>query len=438
MPDSLFTFNSEAGSKIVAKLDSLLTPLGLGTSYFLYYLVIIGLFIILYPLAREMVKIDRFRNLLILILLIFFTRLLLLDNPFAWKIYHKILTQQDIGYREFDIIGTQIDRFKRSLMPKPTKFLAVGSSQVGGIFYNWGGPPIDLKIYSVAGMKPIDYLLYRDDLQKYRPQNILLYLSEFDIAVIPQIETVLLGPRQGLNLVGIWKKIIECGLWNEYKNMLVHIAIAEILPEYKYAFIFRGMVKKVWEPKPANANTNSPGPTKDKSKINAEIMKSIEQLNSAFQDVAIQFNIECLKEFIAFCKDQNIKVIIVEGQYNPLAYTPKALTYNTKVKEMLFAISQEYPNVHFIPRTLCYQFRSLEYTDISHVVPEAARRFTKQLSLPLLQGNANAGNYVANENILPHFHPTVYLNFARIETRYKENLNILTGCPRREKTTFRF
>lgn len=223
--------------------------------------------------------------------------------------------------------------------------------------------------------------------------------------------------------------------------MLVHIIMAEILPEYKYSFIFRGLAKKVWEPKLANANTNSPVPVKDQSIRNAEIMKSIDQLNSAFQDVAVQFNIECLKEFVAFCKHQNIKVIIIEGQYHPMAYTQKALKYNAQVNEMLFALPQEYGNVRFIPRTLCYQFNFREYMDISHVTPQAARRFTNQLSVSLLHGNAKAYNkaydYVAIENILPTFPPTVYLNFARTETRYQENLNNLTGPPKREKTASR-
>lgn len=322
---------------------------------------------------------------LIVLLFMLFTRLLLLENPFAWKIYHQTLSQKDVGYREFDIIGTQIAGFKGSLMPKPTEFLAVGSSQVGAIFHQWGGPPIDLKIYSVAGMRPIDYLLYRDELHKTRPRNILLYLSEFDIAVSPQIETVLLGPRQGLKLIGIWEKMIKCGLWNDYKNMLIHSVFAEMLPEYKYSFIFRGIVRKIWGPYPA-VNSSLLPLAMDPSAIDPELLKSIELLTHLFHDAGVRFNIECLREFVAFCADQNIQVIIVEGQYNPLAYTPKALNYNAKVREMLSTLPKEYKNVRFIPRTLCYQFNSGEYMDISHVVPDAARRFTKQLSLSLLGG----------------------------------------------------
>ncbi len=386
MPNNLFIFNSDTGIKIIASLDHLLTPIGLGTSYFFYYLLIVGLFIFLYPLAKKLATEKPFRKVLILILLIFFTRLLFLENPVAWKVYQRILTQQDIGYREFDIITTQIDRFKRSLMPKSTEFLTVGSSQVGAIFSHWGGPSIDLKIYSVAGMKPIDYLLYWDELQKYHPQNIILYLSEFDMAVTPQIETIFLGPRQGLNSIGIWRNIIECGLWNDYKNMLVHCAFAEILPEYKYSFIFRGIAKKLWASEPPNAGVKIPTLPKDPSAIDPELLKSIELLNQVFQDAGIQFNIECLKEFVVLCAAKNIRVIIVEGQYNPFAYTPKAVSYNTKVKEMISGLQKEYKNVRFIPRTLCYQFNSREYMDISHVFPEAALRFTRQLSLSLSAG----------------------------------------------------
>jgi hypothetical protein len=385
VPNNLFTFNSETGSKIFPELDSLITHLDLGSSFSFYYLFIIGLFI-LYPAAKKLAKEERFRKVLIVFLLMFLTRFIFLENPFAWEIYKKLLTQQDIGYREFDIITAQVDRFRSSLSPKPTEFLAVGSSQVGAIFYQWGGPPIDLKIYSIAGMKPIDYLLYRDELQKYRPRNILLYLSEFDIAVTPQIEAVLLGPQQGVNSIGIWEKIIKCGLWNEYKNMLIYCAFAEMLPEYKYSFIFRGIVKKLWGSEPSKANVKLPTLPTDPSEINPELLKSTELLNQVFQDAGIQFNIECLKEFVVFCAAKNIQVIIVEGQYNPLAYTPKAMSYNTKVKEMLCGLQKEYKNVRFIPRTLCYQFNFREYRDISHVLPDAARRFTKHLSLSLLGG----------------------------------------------------
>ncbi len=122
----------------------------------------------------------------VLILLVLMARWAMFENPVAWRAYRKLLNVNQLGFRHDAEVDIRIRRFWTTPQGRPDSpsvpFLAVGSSQTGALFktvYSLG-PDVSeqIEFFSMAGMGPLDILLYKDDIFNYGPNNIILYLSE--------------------------------------------------------------------------------------------------------------------------------------------------------------------------------------------------------------------------------------------------------------------
>lgn len=369
----------EFACHIVVRLDRIFGPIGIGSYYIVYYLILTVILVSMTAAAffyRNNLKVKT-SDFLTTVTLFLFLRIVLLDNPLAFGLYTNLLPSEAIGYRQHDAIYMEMQKYKRSFVPEALDFLAIGSSQVGAIFHHWEGLPGRIKVFSLAGMKPIDYVLYRSQIKALRPACIVLHLSEFDIANFPQLqETINVGPNQGVYLFDLFKKIRQYPVGKNYYKMFFPVIAGELLPEYKYSFVFRGLLNRVIGPGHAEAG----GPPQTGSVPSAELMNQIAKCVRYLDEKAIDFNMSFLEDFLMFCEKEGFEVVIVEGQYNPLGYNEKTGRLNGLVKELMQQLPLKYKNVRFIPRAELYNFAIKDYRDVSHVVPEAARAYTGRLS----------------------------------------------------------
>jgi len=72
--------------------------------------------------------------------------------------------------------------------------------------------------------------------------------------------------------------------------------------------------------------------------------------NNTNRDV-VDLNARILENFLAYGREEALKVIIVEGQYNPLGYTDKTLDLNKVVHHHFLNIDYAFESMTFIPRT---------------------------------------------------------------------------------------
>ncbi|MBI2118105.1 MAG: hypothetical protein HYT97_00595 [Elusimicrobia bacterium] len=316
-------------------------------------------------------------NIWTLLFFIFFARLMLFGNSFAWAIYLRLLDndQGHIGFRQSSVLYYEKNKYKIKEIKGPVDYLAVGSSQVNKIFGNdFFLKNEHNKLFAMAGFSPLDFFLYESYIKSIKPHNFLLFLCEYDLAKIPSLELIRIAPAQKSRLFKLFKMVYPYRFfWRDFKKMMVSALISELFPEHKYSFVFKSFLSRLARSKGIVRHFENEN---NWMKPDAELIKKYEE---SFNRDAIAINLILLENFIRFCESHQIKVIIIEGQYHPFYYSEKMLLLNSITNQHLAKLEKKFNCVRFIPRSKCYQFSTDEYEDIWHVTTNAAERFTEYL-----------------------------------------------------------
>ena len=105
---------------------------------------------------------------------------------------------------------------------------------------------------------------------------------------------------------------------------------------------------------------------------------SLENFKS-LTDKYIRFHRLFLEEFIRFCQDEKIDVVIVEGDYHPSGYSEENLELNKVVRQELMTLANDYGHVKFVPRKAAYEVKAEHFRDGTHVKAAAGLEFTRKL-----------------------------------------------------------
>jgi hypothetical protein len=305
---------------------------------------------------------------LLVISTILVIRYITLGNTTVWRVYKKLLEYPQVTLRQNRILCS-----KAKTDFKKCKYLAMGSSQINPLCINDTARKKGLVLLAVAGLQPWEYIFYQNEIKKHRPDVIIFFVSELDIAKRLDTETlgerVLTNPNQWGFLIKLFTRLKQDGHLNIksshgfYANFL-----GNPLPEYKYGFIFRSLLDKLM------------GFEAHKSPSVALDIK-LNTLEYALGKDSIEINMEFFEDFTLFCDKENISIIIAEGQYMPLAYTKKALELNQIVTNKIRKMAEKYDHVKFIPRSKLYNFQTKDYldNDITHVKKEVGERYIKSI-----------------------------------------------------------
>jgi hypothetical protein len=304
-------------------------------------------------------------------------RLLLLGNPVVWDFYARRLDPTEVGWRQHDAIRGKRDQF---LPPHAgVRYLAVGSSQTGVIYEEFARDRPDLDAFAVAAMIPMDLVLYRDYIDRYRPQRVLLYLSDFDIARRPPPEAMVIAPPQGWRLLSLWSRVRSLPDGERYAPTMAEMLVGEVFPEYKYRFVFRALLDKaLWR------MAGRVGAAEAGARERASPEQMVRWARESMAPEYAPFNLAFLREFLEHAVAEGVDVVIVEGHYNPLVSTAEIETSSRQVRIALGALADSVVGVTFVPRSEVLEFQQSDYVDLSHVSPEAGRAFAARL-LELLE-----------------------------------------------------
>lgn len=320
------------------------------------------------------IKKPRWRNAGYAVVFIVLVRLALFDNPYIWGHHFTKLETDDVGWRQQSALGVEYYKFFK--ITKPKQYLAVGSSQTYAIYMPYSKDHSDLIVFNLSGMTPLDMFFYRKYIVERKPEYILLFLSEFDLAKIPNLDAVKIGPSQGLGLLRELPVLYGILKLAPPSIALYEIMVGELLTEYKFSFIFRGYLDKWTAKRPA---------LKIKSKLD-DLNPDANQIADAVSDLVkdldrkwIPFNAYFLEKFLGYCQDHGIKIIIAEGQYNPSAYTDKTLELNRIARQELERIDRSFDAVTFLPREQTLTFTEEDYQDSVHVKAESGVRYAGDL-----------------------------------------------------------
>ncbi len=293
-------------------------------------------------------------------------QVLLFNNAIAWVAYAKLLSSEHVGFRQSNMITYEV----RSYFKKKPKYLAFGSSQTGAVYSNISKSNPDLYKIELAGLGPVEYFLYRETVSAFQPEYILLYLSDFDFGRKPQYSTFRYAPWQGLELVQ-YKKLFELTNAPEVDEGIRELILGNLFSEYKYSFIFKGFIKKYIGRHELNADSKS-------REIALEDVQ-LESLKLNLSSDYLELNMSALDMFLEYCKDNNVDVIIAEGQYHPGAYSEENIKLSALVRNKLVKATMQKPWVSYIPRERLPILDKSDYLDAYHVTPAAGERISSYI-----------------------------------------------------------
>jgi hypothetical protein len=368
--------------------------LGIGTWYLRLYLLwgggLLTAAVLGWWFRRRMSRGARAALLVALILAT--VRVAVFDNPVSLRLMQRLVTIDSIGGRQWGVLDLDIRKYARRLREPEVPNLAVGSSQVGAIFSHWVGDPSEpLELFSLAGMKTMDYELYREEIAARNPARVILYLSAFDLMAAPELYSWPLAPAHPLRMSAMIARVrSSSGLPADAVSGPAHDYIAsQLLPEYRYRFVFGGFLKQLEKATAvtmaqswltatllaadlAQETPTASAPTADAAKV--------VQLLSYFLPEYLDYNMGFLRSFVEYCRARGIEVVIVEGQVSPEVSGPKLALFESLVRSRFAELAMLYANVRVVEARETYAFTVSDYSDLTHVRPEAARRYTAHLS----------------------------------------------------------
>lgn len=336
-------------------------------------LSLLALTALLFLLVRKYWRDFKTKPLIYFVLLVAFTRLLLFYNPFTWALYNKLLSIKEMDWRQYDELVYEGSKFIADR--GEVKYYAVGPSATGVTFKQYAKEHPELKFFSMAGLSPLDMYTFRYEIIRHNPKVILLNLSELDMARKTELSSSQWSPFS-LEDIREFAKVVDTVKYfsDDERNISEAIVFGKYFPEFKYSFVYKSLLEKLFREKEANVFATSDDNSVDSVQYKIQ-MHEIGELSDQY----IPFNTFYLAKSVRFFNDNKIPVIIVEGQYNPRAYCDKTRALNQEVRHVVNNLIKSNPVNRFIPREQLYQFADTEYRDGYHVKSLAGLRFTSDL-----------------------------------------------------------
>jgi len=295
----------------------------------------------------------------------------LLQNGFVWQQYDWRLDQDILGWRNDDVVSLVEQHW--NLQKPSVEYLVVGSSQVGAIFHQFAHDNERVDVFNMAGMGPLEMNLYIEYILQHKPKNIILYLSEFDLARPPNFNGMKIAPNQGTALFDLTEVVSEAESYNNATNALAHLTMGEVLPEYKYAFVFKGLKAKYFYEKEALRKI-----TVSKTSNNQFLTRQLVSL-SKLNAGNVQYNSYLLEKFIGRLSEENIGVYIVEGSYHPEAYSAENMLINARVRVWVDKLIVKQPAITFIQRQHLPVLVAEDYKDGYHLKAESGNAYAASI-----------------------------------------------------------
>jgi hypothetical protein len=337
-------------------------------------------------LARRWLR-GAWRGAALAALVILAVRVALFGNPLAWGAYYVAL-QGHADWRQTDVIA---ERF-RSMLPPPrsAEFLAVGSSQTHAIYRSLSREQEELQLFSLAGMTPMDMALYRDTIIALQPKQVLLYISEIDLAADLRPEWARLAPVPLLQIPDRVEALQSALPPGSLPDLRRDLLLGALLPEYRYNFIFRNILNR------AAQLVQLPGFRPERSADDAVNYAALK----ARSQHSMQGQGRWLEGFLRDLDQAGIGTVLVEGQYNPRGETPGLQHQHAAFEEYLVALQRQHPRLTVIRRDELPRLSSADFSDAYHLSPEAGRRLAEAV-LGTIRQRLGQGTAITRLEIRP-------------------------------------
>jgi hypothetical protein len=157
------------------------------------------------------------------------------------------------------------------------------------------------------------------------------------------------------------------------------VAVGELFPEYKFGFVFRGLVDEGLGARLALQQPDPDGVSVGGEDGSGALKHQIAELARRIDPAGLDFNFFFLERFLDFCADRDISVVITEGQYRPEAQAMADQSVNDMVRVRLQAQAEERAGVQYLDLDELFEFSDDDFADLVHVHPEVGYKVTARL-----------------------------------------------------------
>jgi hypothetical protein len=296
--------------------------------------------------------------------------IVLWKNPLSWLIYYKTLDQEEIGFRQVTVIASQLLEYLAPANDE-VKYLAIGSSQTGAVFGEYARREKDLYKVQFAGMGPFEYILHRDLIERIRPQYVLLYLSEFDLARPINYDALRYAPWQGTHLNSFRKLVTRHDPSDEALQGLKDMAVAQVVPSYKFSFVYKGYLTKLRGPEPRSQPSDS----------DAQAQRLANQARgiAGLQARHVPGSIAALEQFVRYCDKIGVKVVVVQGQFHPGRVSEHTSSLRQIAIAELAKLTRSHANARFLSLAALPALSESDYRDHYHVSDASGLRLATSI-----------------------------------------------------------
>jgi hypothetical protein len=303
-------------------------------------------------------------------------RAVIFYNPMAWYFFFKLYEPEEVGFKEKSVIAYQINKF---FFKKNPKFLVIGSSQIA-LFKNYAQSHEGFSFHQFAAMAPIEYMLYKGLVEDENPSNVILYLSEFDLARAPTLTSIELDPISLQSVRPLYFELLHFYGSNMALRTVEHMLVGELLPEYKHRYLLRAGVSNWLTLKQHNQNISE--------KVDWTHQQAYE-LRSKLNEEFIDYNIQLLEQYISFCEKRGTHVYVFEGRYNPIAYDDHLLKLKAKSSRVLNLLASRHTNMSFVETNRQPALYEQDYVDGYHLSAQASDNIAAALMSLIEKENKN-------------------------------------------------
>jgi len=299
---------------------------------------------------------------------IVFAEIFLFNNVFLFHSAIHFVSAADIGWRQESTLYH--DR-QRLINTEKAQFLAIGSSQTHVIYTPYASTCDELAVMGMAGMGPLDFLLYKDLIAEEASEVIILTLCDFDLGRQPSLVAAKLSPPQRIDDLITLAKIVS-PIASYPACEIQDFLFANGISAYRNQYLYKGVLNKL-------TGRAKAFPEEDVTLISDED-RQIQQLEKLreLDQIWFELNVALLDRFIEWAEREALKVCVVSGQYHPLAMQ-KNESLHKQADVALANLCASHPNASFIGAEQRLSFTAEDYVDGYHVGPEAGYRFTSHL-----------------------------------------------------------
>ena len=292
----------------------------------------------------------------------------LFQNPFLFALSSRYLDGRDIGWRQADALKAESYRFSKNLA---AEFLAVGNSQTNAIYASYAKTEKRLAVLSMAGLNPMDYLLYKNIIKSLCNRTIILTVSDFDLGYKPNLLGAKLAPPQYLDLpsvISLLRNVPDVA-----SSEIQDVVCANIIDAYRYQYVFRGYMEKV-----LGRNRAFPKENFTAAEMLGFMLRDLAKIDRKWFAINLLF----LERFVAWADENALEVVIVLGHYHPKALAAN-LALHDEASAKLDLLCKRFANCSYFRGEELYEFTESDYQDGFHVHEDAGRKFAERMMAAL-------------------------------------------------------